>query len=92
MSMNEIIQILIYLGLLILITPLLGGFMAKVFTGGKHFMIPVFGWLESLVYKLGGVKPDEETNWKKYTFALLMFNLAGFLFFSSSSFSNRSCQ
>lgn len=80
MSMNEIIQILIYLGLLILITPLLGGFMAKVFTGGKHFMIPVFGWLESLVYKLGGVKPDEETNWKKYTFALLMFNLAGFLF------------
>lgn len=80
MSMNEIIQILIYLGLLILITPLLGGFMAKVFTGGKHFMIPVFGWLERLVYKLGGVKPNEETNWKKYTFALLMFNLAGFLF------------
>jgi len=80
MTTYEIIQILIYLGLLILITPLLGGFMAKVFTGEKHFMLPVFGWLERFIYKLGGVNPVEETNWKKYTIALLLFNLAGFLF------------
>ncbi|HEX3009281.1 MAG TPA: potassium-transporting ATPase subunit KdpA, partial [Bacteroidales bacterium] len=80
MATNEIIQIMIYLGLLILITPLLGGFMAKVFTGEKHFMLPVLGWLEKLVYRSGGVNPGEETNWKKYTIALLMFNLAGFLF------------
>lgn len=80
MTTYEIIQILIYLGLLILITPLLGGFMAKVFTGEKHFMLPVFGWLERSIYKLGGVNPVEETNWKKYTIALLLFNLAGFLF------------
>jgi K+-transporting ATPase ATPase A chain len=80
MSINEIVQIIIYLGLLILVTPLLGGYMAKVFSGDKHFMVPVFGWLERLIYKLGGVNPGEEANWKKYTYALLMFNLAGFLF------------
>ncbi|NJK93630.1 MAG: potassium-transporting ATPase subunit KdpA [Bacteroidales bacterium] len=80
MSINEIIQIIIYLGLLILVTPLLGGYMAKVFNGKKHFMLLVFGWLERFVYKLGGVNPEEEANWKKYIFGLLMFNLAGFLF------------
>ena len=43
-------------------------------------MLPVFGWLEKLTYKFTGVNPDEETNWKSYTFGLLMFNLIGFVF------------
>ena len=42
--------------------------------------MPVLGWLERLTYKFIGVKPDEETNWKSYTFGLLMFNLIGFIF------------
>ena len=53
--------------------------MAKVFSGEKHIMKPVFGWLENLVYKTTGVDKDKESNWKIYTFDLLLFNLFGFI-------------
>jgi potassium-transporting ATPase potassium-binding subunit len=78
--MNEMIQLILFLIALIVLAPLLGGFMSKVFTGEKHFMKPVFGWLENLVYRTSGINNTEEMNWKTYTFALLVFNLFGFLF------------
>lgn len=77
---NDFFQIIIFLGLLIGLTPVLGNYMYKVFTGSKHVMLPVFGWLERLIYKFVRVNPEEETNWKTYTFGLLAFNLIGFLF------------
>ncbi|HBL73750.1 MAG: potassium-transporting ATPase subunit KdpA [Bacteroidetes bacterium GWF2_42_66] len=80
MTILEIIQILIFFSLLIGLTPILGKYMANVFTGNRHFMLPVFGWLERLAYRFIKVDPNEETNWKSYAFGLLMFNLTGFLF------------
>src|SRR5665647_803772 len=80
MTVLDFIQIILFFTLLIGLTPILGNFMYKVFTGSKHFMLPVFGWLERVTYKFSGINPDEETNWKSYTFSLLMFNLVGFIF------------
>lgn len=80
MTTQDFIQIILFFVLLIGLTPILGNFMFKVFTGKKHFMLPIFGWLERLTYKSIGVNSDEETNWKSYTFDLLMFNLVGFVF------------
>jgi len=76
----DFLQIIIFLGLLIGLTPILGNFMYKVFTGEKHLMSTPLGWLERLTYKTVGVDVTEETNWKSYTFGLLTFNLIGFLF------------
>ena len=72
MKTQDIIQVILFFVLLIGLTPVLGNYMYKVFTGKKHFMLPVFGWLEKLTYKFTGVIPDEETNWKSYTFGLLI--------------------
>ena len=80
MSAQEIIQIVLYFTLLIGLTPVLGSYMFKVFSGNRHIMFPVFNWLEKLTYKWSGINPDEETNWKSYTFGLLTFNLIGFVF------------
>ena len=80
MTTQDFIQIILFFGLLIGLTPILGNYMSKVFSGQRHFMLPVLGWLEKLTYKSTGVNPDEETNWKSYTFGLLMFNLIGFVF------------
>jgi K+-transporting ATPase ATPase A chain len=80
MTTQDFIQVILFFALLIGLTPILGNFMSKVFTGNKHFMLPVFGWLEKLTYKFIKVNPDEETNWKSYTFGLLIFNLIGFIF------------
>ena len=80
MTTQDIIQVLLFIVLLIAITPFLGNFMSRVFSGKKHIMLPVFGWLERLTYRSIGVDPEEETTWKTYTFSLLMFNLMGFFF------------
>ena len=80
MKAQDFIQIILFFTVLIGLTPILGNYMYKVFTGKNHFMVPVFGWLENLTYKFTGVNANEETNWKTYTFGLLFFNLAGLVF------------
>jgi len=76
----DFLQIIIFLGLLIGLTPVLGSYMYKVFTGEKHLMSAPFGWLERLTYKFVGVDAAEETNWKSYAFGMLLFNFIGFIF------------
>src|ERR1700722_20526264 len=76
-SMNEIIQVALFFGLLIALTPLLGGYMSRVFQGGRTFLHPLLGPIERLVYKLTGVAPDEEMSWKGYFLAVLLFNVFG---------------
>lgn len=80
MTTSDFLQIALYFALLIGLTPVLGSYMYKVFTGQNHLMLPVFGKLEKLIYKLSGIRPDEETNWKIYTVGLLLFNVVGLLF------------
>ena len=77
--MNEAIQLIIFMVLLIVLSPLLGKYMAKVFMGEKHIMMPVFGWLEKSVYRVSGIKSEEEMNWKIYLYGVLLFNLFGFV-------------
>jgi K+-transporting ATPase ATPase A chain len=77
--MNESIQLIVFMILLIVLSPLLGRYMARVFMGEKHFMQPVFGWIEKSVYRVSGIKSEEEMNWKTYTWGVLLFNLFGFI-------------
>jgi len=78
--MNEAIQIVIFLVALVVLAPVLGKFMAKVFMGENHFLKPVFGWLEKSVYRISGIKSEEEMNWKTYLFGVLLFNFFGMVF------------
>jgi K+-transporting ATPase ATPase A chain len=80
--MNEAIQLIIFMLALVALAPLLGRYMAKVFMGENHIIKPLFGWLERLVYRTTGVESNEEMNWKRYTYCLLIFNFFGlFLLF-----------
>ncbi|TAL68862.1 MAG: potassium-transporting ATPase subunit KdpA [Bacteroidetes bacterium] len=79
MTILEIIQVILFIAVLIALTPPLGKFMAKVFNGEKNIMKPVFGGLENLIYKLSGIKAEEEMKWTTYTWSLLLFNLIGFI-------------
>ena len=73
-------QIVLFIIAFVALCPLLGKFMAKVFMGENHFMTPVFGWLEKSVYRVSGIKSEEEMNWKSYTYGILLFNLFGMVF------------
>jgi potassium-transporting ATPase potassium-binding subunit len=75
--MNEVIQLILFMVLLVVLAPLLGKYMARVFMGENHLLKPLLGWLESLVYRTTGIKSEEETNWKTYLFGVLLFNFFG---------------
>ena len=80
MTPHDFIQIILFITILAMLTPLLGAYMERAFTGKKHIMLPVFGWIERLTYRFAGGAALTDTNWKSYTFSLLTFNFIGFVF------------
>ena len=79
MSAYDIGQLALYFVLLVVLTPLLGRFMAAVLQGQRTWLTPVLGPVERSLYALAGVRPDTEMSWSTYAAALLVFNVAGFL-------------
>lgn len=73
------VQLLFFTGLLVGLTPLLGTYMANVFTGKATFANKALGWLEKLCYWISGANPKEEMSWTEYGKALLLFNFLGFI-------------
>jgi K+-transporting ATPase ATPase A chain len=68
------IQILLFCAVLIALVPLLGGYMARVFTGERVFLSPVLGPLERLTYRLLRVDPTVSQGWKSYAGTLVVFS------------------
>jgi K+-transporting ATPase ATPase A chain len=79
MTVNGLLQILIYLFVLILLVKPLGAYMARVYQGERTFLYRILGPVERLIYRLSGVDPAQEMNWKAYAVAMLLFNLLGLL-------------
>ena len=79
MDSSGIIQIVLYLVLLTALTPLIGGYMARVFSGERTFAARVLGPVERALYRVCGVDPSREQHWTGYAAALLAFNLLGVL-------------
>src|SRR6202041_432571 len=72
-------QILIYCAIIIAITPVLGGYMTKVFSGERTFLSPVLHPVEAVIYKIAGVAERREQGWLMYTVGMLLFHVGGFL-------------
>jgi K+-transporting ATPase ATPase A chain len=79
MDSSGLIQIVLYLVLLTALTPILGEYMARVFSGGKTVAATVIGPLERGIYRVCGVDPAGEQHWTGYAASLLAFNLLGVL-------------
>ncbi|MBE1706716.1 MULTISPECIES: potassium-transporting ATPase subunit KdpA [Mesorhizobium] len=79
MTLNGWIQILVFCGIIVLLTKPLGFYMHRVFNGDRTPLSPIFGPLERGLYRICGTSEREEQHWTAYAVALLLFNLAGFL-------------
>jgi potassium-transporting ATPase potassium-binding subunit len=73
-------QVILYIGALIVLTPLLGSYMAAVFEGRKTFMFRICEPIETTLYKFSGIDEKEEMGFMDYLKAVLWFNFFGFLF------------
>jgi K+-transporting ATPase ATPase A chain len=57
----------------------LGSYMAKVYTGQRVLLSPIFGAPERFIYRILRVDPDSKQDWKQYAKSLVIFSLAGWL-------------
>jgi potassium-transporting ATPase potassium-binding subunit len=80
MTLNSFLQIGFYLAVLLLLVKPLGWYMAHVYDNQSVGIARVLGPVERLLYRMSGVQPDAEMNWKTYAGAMLLFNCLGFLF------------
>ncbi len=78
MTGNDIVQIVLFFGVLLLLAKPLGVYMARVYEGQPSALDRVLGPVERLFYRICGIKPEEEMSWKKYASAVLLFSAAGF--------------
>ena len=78
-SLNGVLQVLIFLALVLLLTKPMGLYMTAVFSGRRTWLTPVFGPVERFFYRLSGINPEEEQKWTGYVIAMLVFSVAGML-------------
>lgn len=75
------IQLAIFVAALTLITKPMGLYLMQVLdTNGKTWFDPVLKPLERLTYRIMGVRAAEEHDWRRYTWAMLLFSLVSCIF------------
>jgi K+-transporting ATPase ATPase A chain len=79
MTGNDVLQIVLYFGALLVLAKPLGIYMAQVYQSETCGLDRVLGPVERIFYRLWGIRRDEEMDWKKYALSVLTFSAAGVL-------------
>lgn len=77
MSVVGWLQAVVFFLIVLALTKPLGLYMARVFEGGRTWLSPIFVPVEKLIYRICGVREDEEMTWYVYAFSMLAFSLIG---------------
>jgi potassium-transporting ATPase potassium-binding subunit len=79
MTLSGWIQLLAFLAVLAAITKPMGIYLLRVLDpdkeGGLGFLERIFAPVEWLVYKVAGVNPRKQQNWKQYALSMLMLGM-----------------
>lgn len=70
-----IVELVIIFAIVLLITIPLGKYLFKIFSYESTVGEKFFSSIENFIYKLCGVKDDEEMTWKRYAIAFLTLNI-----------------
>jgi K+-transporting ATPase ATPase A chain len=74
MTGNGWLQILIFIGTVLLLAKPMGKYMACVFERRRTWLDPALVPVERLLYRLTGVSADEEMRWTSYGISMLVFS------------------
>lgn len=80
MSLTGSIGILAVVALILIVAIPLGGYIYRVFTGQRNWLEPVYAPLERVLYKLVGINPSTDMDWKSYVKAWLLVQFVMALF------------
>lgn len=76
---TEILGIIAMFAITLVIGIFLGKYIANVYGYKKTFLDPVFEPIEKLIYKVSGINPNRQMNWKQNMYAMLAINLVWFI-------------
>ena len=76
---TEILGVLLMYLLTVALAIPLGRYIGKVFEGDRTWLDRLFNPVDKTFFKLGGIDPNKEMNWKQHLSALLTINLIWFL-------------
>ena len=78
---NAWLQFALYVGALLLVTKPLGLYLGRVLdTNGRTWLDPVIRPFERITYRVCGIDPNQEQNWRGYAFSMLAFSFVGMVF------------
>ncbi len=75
---SEILGILLMFFLAVSLAIPLGRYIGKIFSNEKTWLDKILNPLDKLFYKLSGINPETEMNWKQHLITLLTINLLWF--------------
>jgi K+-transporting ATPase ATPase A chain len=79
MTASGIIHILVYFGVILLLTKPLGAYMAAVFQGEGALATRLFAPVERVIYRVFFVDEKAEMDWKRYAFSVIAFSVFSML-------------
>lgn len=76
---TEILGIITMYTIVVLLAIPLGRYIGKVFNYESTWLDKIFNPLDNLFFKLSGINPEKEMNWKQHLVALLTINAVWFI-------------
>ncbi|MBK9414446.1 MAG: potassium-transporting ATPase subunit KdpA [Bacteroidetes bacterium] len=76
---TEILGVILMYGVVISLAIPLGRYIGKIFNYENTWLDRIFDPLDKLFFKLSGIDPAKEMNWKQHLVALLTINLVWFI-------------
>ncbi len=74
------LQAIVFFLIVLALTKPVGLYMAHVFAGERTWLTPVLRPIESIIYRLGGVREDQEMPWYAYALSMLAFSVIGLIY------------
>src|SRR5580704_7766336 len=79
MTTTNWLELLFFVALVAISTPLLGNYMAKVYKGEKTPGDRIWRPIENFIYRVCGIDPEAEQRWNAYLMSLLVFTAVSVL-------------
>ena len=80
MPLEDILLIVLFLLIVTIAAIPVGKYMSNVLTGKKTFMSPLIRPIEKFIYGIASIEENQEMTWKRYAYALIIFNIIGITF------------
>ena len=76
MTGKNALEIVVYLAIIVALTPILGSYMKRVFAGERTWLDPLLRPVERGIYKVCGVDASRDQGWVEWTVTMLIVNAA----------------